>query len=225
MCRLGIIGLTILFNLILIIGVNHAQVDSLCKLSYNQFLMHPKLTEYIDVQQPDTDLLEAAIFHLTNQERIKKGEDSLKYLTKLNKVARFHSNKMRDLKFFAHENKKELEYYSVYKRYKHFGISRDGGENILKGSVERLNGRTYEKEMSQKNNGMYRYYRKYLFMKFYLYNYTYMELAKSSVDAWMKSRGHRDNILSDGYKYLGVGVSFEYKKKGFSPVFATQNFL
>lgn len=224
MCKPGIAKQSnILLGLLFIGGLNsHAQVDSLCKLSYKQFLMHPKLTEYVNIQQPDTDLLEAAIYHLTNQERIKKGEEELQYLTKLNKVARFHSNKMRDLNFFAHENPKEEEFHSVWKRYQHFGINGQGGENLFKSTAEKLGGKSYKRE---KVSGIYRYYRKFFFMQFYLHNYTYFELARSSVDAWMKSRGHRENILHDGYKYLGVGVSFKYKKKGFSPVFATQNFL
>lgn len=30
---------------------------------------------------------------------------------------------------------------------------------------------------------------------------------KAAVDAWMKSQGHRENILSNAYNYVGIGIS------------------
>tara|TARA_B100001758_G_C18380538_1_gene596956 strand:- start:222 stop:842 length:621 start_codon:yes stop_codon:yes gene_type:complete len=55
---------------------------------------------------------------------------------------------------------------------------------------------------------------------------TYWSLASKIVDGWMKSSGHRENILNDKYNYLGCGVYY-YKNlewKGYFWVKATQNF-
>ena len=45
------------------------------------------------------------------------------------------------------------------------------------------------------------------------------KLAKNLVDGWMKSPGHRTNILHSGFKYLGVGIA-----RSGDNVYATQNF-
>ena len=45
------------------------------------------------------------------------------------------------------------------------------------------------------------------------------KLAKNLVDGWMKSPGHRANILHSGFKFLGVGVA-----RSGDHIYATQNF-
>ena len=45
------------------------------------------------------------------------------------------------------------------------------------------------------------------------------KLAKNLVDGWMKSPGHRSNILHTELKYLGVGIADDGKN-----IYATQNF-
>ena len=57
--------------------------------------------------------------------------------------------------------------------------------------------------------------------------YTYSEMAKSVVDSWMNSPGHRANILNPDYFYLGCGCApYEDKKDGYSVTYfkLTQNF-
>ena len=44
-------------------------------------------------------------------------------------------------------------------------------------------------------------------------------LARNLVDGWMKSPGHRANILHGGFRYIGVGVQ---ESGGY--IWATQNF-
>jgi len=53
---------------------------------------------------------------------------------------------------------------------------------------------------------------------------TYAESAKSVVDVWMNSPGHRANILNPDYTHLGCGAVF-YEKDNFIYYKATQNFL
>ena len=44
-------------------------------------------------------------------------------------------------------------------------------------------------------------------------------LARNLVDGWMKSRGHRANILHPGFKFPGVGIA-----RSDDSIYATQNF-
>ena len=56
---------------------------------------------------------------------------------------------------------------------------------------------------------------------------TYKEIANKIVDSWMHSPGHKANILSKNYTYLGVGVAIKkspYGADDLPTVFATQLF-
>jgi uncharacterized protein YkwD len=50
---------------------------------------------------------------------------------------------------------------------------------------------------------------------------SYLELAKEFVDMWMASPGHRKNILSKDFRYLGCGIAL---RKSSGTAFGTQNF-
>lgn len=43
---------------------------------------------------------------------------------------------------------------------------------------------------------------------FFLENPSYWSMAKGLVDGWMKSKGHKANILDKNQKYLGCGVHY-----------------
>jgi len=55
-------------------------------------------------------------------------------------------------------------------------------------------------------------------------NRTYSDLAKSIVDSWMNSPGHRANILNERYRYLGAGTA-KYYYNDYFYVKSTQNFV
>ena len=57
-------------------------------------------------------------------------------------------------------------------------------------------------------------------------NPTYWSMAVGLVDGWMKSKGHRENILDKNYKYLGCGVYYYFNEKwsDYFYVKSTQNF-
>ena len=57
-------------------------------------------------------------------------------------------------------------------------------------------------------------------------NPTYWSMAVGLVDGWMKSKGHRENILDKNYKYLGCGVYYYYNEAWvkYFHVKSTQNF-
>ena len=55
---------------------------------------------------------------------------------------------------------------------------------------------------------------------------TYWSFALSTVQGWMDSAGHRDNILNSGYKYLGCGAYFYINEEwiDYKWIKTTQNF-
>jgi uncharacterized protein YkwD len=130
---------------------------------------------------------------LTNLERAGEGLPSLTEDPTLDQIARAHSRDMQARGFFSHENpdgegptaRAEKAGYNTHKRID--GDEMVGvGENIGKmplGSVEDIG--FVEREVRS--------------------------IAAAQVRGWMDTRGHRSNILSEGYERIGVGVVYDGK--------------
>ncbi len=58
-----------------------------------------------------------------------------------------------------------------------------------------------------------------------LENHTYRSFAESLVDTWMKSPGHRKNILSEEPEFLGTGCSIGEGDKGLVKFYCVQLFF
>ncbi|MFH1320759.1 MAG: CAP domain-containing protein [Bacteroidota bacterium] len=193
--------------------------DTFCtQYSAKEFLKLERLNKPIDFEIPDIELLNAAIFHLTNKERKKRKKTVLVFSTELCKAARFHSEQMRDKRFFSHKNIKDKEFYSPGDRIKYFGGKFNGwGENI-------------SKYPAVDYREIYRYGILSLLpwgKEKIITPFTYLELAESMVKGWMGSYGHRKNILHPDFRFLGYGVALHgntYKSKKKKYAYATQNF-
>ena len=61
---------------------------------------------------------------------------------------------------------------------------------------------------------------------FFLKSPTYWSLAQGLVNGWMKSKGHRANILNKNYEYLGCGSKNYFNKDWIDSFYvkSTQNF-
>lgn len=130
------------------------------------------------IQDSPTDyaLLDAAIFYLTNEERIKNGMEPLTYYPLLEVSAYGHSKAMAEQEFFSHENPNSSLRATPEKRATLAGISNPYiAENIAM----------------------------YLFVND---GSSYLEYAKEFVELWMESPGHRSNILSGSAISMGCGV-------------------
>lgn len=150
--------------------------------------------------------LEKQIHALINQERRRHGLASLEWDGHLAAIARKHSRDMVERKYFAHVSP---EGHDFAHRYKQAGyacaspkgkVRYTGGENILQtdlyDSTTTVNGRTY-------------------------YNWNSPEkIAETTVEIWMKSPAHRENILAPFYRRDGLGVVVAADGK----VTITQNF-
>jgi len=168
------------------------------------------------------ELLQAAIFHATNLERPKKRQ--FKYGKNLEKGASFHSTEMETKGFFSHINRKNKKYKTPFHRAEKFNAKYIiVGENILEEiALDYKDNSVYDSEIE---NGRY---------VFYHHNngeivreLTYKEIAVKMVDSWMKSPGHKANIMNKEYTHLGVGVAIKknpYATDDLPTVLATQLF-
>ena len=151
--------------------------------------------------------LELKIHDLVNNERIQNGLQSLEYDNELANIARAHSIDMANRNFFSHTNPDglgptERANAAGYRTHKDFGTYYvDGiGENICQENILESGYDICFIPLNDWNDEN--------------------ELAKSVVDLWMTSPGHRQNILTSTYDVEGIGVAIASDNK----VYVTQDF-
>lgn len=189
-------------------------------ISTDNFQDYSPFQEYIDFDNINYPLLNAAIFFETNRVRLKKRLSELSYHKSLEKSSTLHSKQMVEEDFFDHYNKKNRKYYSPKERValqgvknpypaeniaEEFGLQYKSGDNIY--MISKGN-------FSYKSDGDL------------IPHHTYLSFAEALVDSWMHSPPHKANILSKDAISLGCGCWY-FEKTTFNsmPVFkATQNF-
>jgi uncharacterized protein YkwD len=150
--------------------------------------------------------LEKQIHSLINKERRKQGFLPLEWDDALAGIARNYSRDMATRKYFDHYSPEGHDFSYRYKQTGYQCAIRTGGtihlgaENILLNylydSVSTINGETY-------------------------YNWNSRDkIAETTVQGWMKSPGHRKNIMTPYWKHEGIGVFIAPDDK----VYITQNF-
>jgi len=140
--------------------------------------------------------LEQEIYQLTNSER-RGNAPLLSYDPALSDIARKHSQDMVNRHYFDHNTpegkdptKRGLD--AGYRCYKDFG------SYYMEGLAENLS-----------KNNLYDSYTTINGIKSsYDWN-TSSEIAQSTVQGWMGSSGHRENILDSTYDKVGIGVSID----------------
>lgn len=147
----------------------------------------------------DVGKVERLIHQNVNSERQSQALETLSFDSDLQEIARYHSEDMAKVDYFAH-NAPDGE--TMEDRYENFnyqcrvsvGNSRyiTGAENIFS-------------------------------ITFSGTHYSEQTIAKKAVDGWMDSEGHRENILKENWKKEGIGVYIEEKDEK-TKVYVTQNF-
>jgi uncharacterized protein YkwD len=171
-------------------------------LDYSDFLEIEMLNSRIDFDKINYQLLHAAIFYETNRERENNGFQLLKFHQSLEASAFDHAKDMKTYDFFSHTSVVQGK-ESVGERINQAGFTWSWcGENIaISFGISYEAGRgVYTPDQ---NDG------------YFSYNYkgdpipphTYISFAKSIVNQWMNSPGHRANILNPNFEYLGVGTA------------------
>lgn len=152
--------------------------------------------------------LERQIHELVNRERQKQGLKPLELDPRLAEIARGHSEDMAKRNYFGHQSPEGLSptdrgKIAGYPLRKKLGRGYTEGlaENVFKGTLYRSMTRML---------GLTRYH----WM-------TESELANKIVAGWMKSPGHRKNILTATYDKEGIGAGVS--KAGYE-LYVTQVF-
>lgn len=150
--------------------------------------------------------LEKQIHDLINEERGKRGLTALAWNDKLSVIARKHGQDMANRNYFAHS---DPEGHDFSYRYQQEGFNCEvhvgnyiymGAENIFQNnlydSITYCGGiPTYDWNSQE-------------------------EIAESTVQGWMNSPGHRQNILTAYWKREGIGVAISRDDK----VYITEDF-
>lgn len=155
----------------------------------------------------DIPTLEMQIHNGINQQRKNNGLSALSYDSSLVAIARKHSADMARNNYFSHDNLQGLDPsargvqagYSCYKNYGSYyttGIAENIMQNNLYDSITYYNG-----------------------IPRYAWN-SQEDIAQSTVDGWMDSPGHRQNILTSTYDREGIGVAIASDDK----VYITEDF-
>ncbi len=167
-------------------------------------------TEPKPAQKPQprvsSERLEKSIHALVNRERAAKGLRPLAWDAKLAAIARGHSGDMGRRNYFAHATPEGANFDARYAkaRYKCFvpvgDVVHGGAENIARddlwAKITTLGDRKYYDWHSED------------------------ELARRTVAGWMKSPGHRANILTPHWQHEGLGVTVTRDLK----VYVTEDF-
>ena len=151
--------------------------------------------------------LERRIHDLVNKERSGKKLRVLQFDDKLSSIARAHSADMARRKFFDHINPDGKD-PTARGELAGYRCKKDFGSYFTEGLAENLyQGNLYS---SVRTRGT---------VKTYAWN-TLEDLASQSVAGWMRSEGHRENILGKTYDKTGIGVAIS----GDDKVYVTQGF-
>jgi uncharacterized protein YkwD len=157
----------------------------------------------------DPAALEMRIHELTNSQRLQNGLSTLSYDSFLADIARGHSWDMVQRNFFEHVNpdgdsardRGDAAGYPcirVIGQYTYSGIS----ENLYMGHRASAYYTNADGEVTS-------------------YDWRTLEdIAQVTVNGWMESPGHRENILAPQISYQGIGITFGPDDR----VYATQNF-
>lgn len=156
----------------------------------------------------DAQQIEYLVHELTNQERQNHGLSVLTYDSEITQIARGHSLDMATRNYFAHETPDGL---SPSDRADQLGYScqKMVGLLIYSGIAENI-------------------FQGHLFDSYYtvsdvITSYDWIseeEIAEITVQGWMNSPGHRENILTEIFDREGIGVEITDDHK----VYVTQNF-
>lgn len=159
----------------------------------------------IDFMKPDYALLNAAIFYASNEIRAKKKRKALKYDKRLMQSSNLHSTNMMQKDFFSHKGKlKGMKTPSdrIHNFAPEYNLT---AENLAK--LEMLH-RKPKQAYNTRQNGLRIEYFNPKNDKIYT-TYSYKDFAQACVAAWMRSPGHRDNLMLHGATHLGCGVLLE----------------
>jgi uncharacterized protein YkwD len=192
-------------------------------LSWQQFARLPEVNKPILLQKPNYDLLDAAIFQVSNKVREQENKPLLRYSASLHRTATYHAQAMIDLDFYDHYNYQQTSYLTPHKRITAFGgVFNYTAENIAQYDIVNTD---LEYCPARQKDGLFTYLNCSTKKPYRVY--TYLTYAEAVVNGWLRSPSHRQNLLSAKYQYLGSAARisknpYQQKKVPFARL--VQNF-
>ncbi|MGB1248862.1 MAG: CAP domain-containing protein [Chitinophagales bacterium] len=166
-------------------------------ISDEDFFTLPEVNQVIHPDYVDASIIEAGVFHNTNQYRASKGLNPLTYNYNLQLSATIHSTQMYQHDFFNHTNKYNSNYKDLDDRADAASYTdySELAENIYYGYIDL-------------NDAM-----------------TYAEIIEIVTQDFMASKGHNETLLTPSLEEFGCGVVFENKiKDGYWQFYLTESF-
>ena len=144
--------------------------------------------------------LERHVHQQINRERQRYGLPNLHNNTSLTVIARHHSQDMASHQFFSHINP-QGESPTDRGLRQHWQVNKQlDSQTQLTGIAENLFlTHLYDKVITTTENG-------FTIKKDYQWN-SLEQIAKTIVQGWMNSPGHRENLLSPRYDQQGIGIA------------------
>lgn len=178
----------------------------------DQFFQLAAVHQTINFKQLDRGLLQAAMFHVTNEERIKHGLQPFKYSEVIERVASGHAADMVAHNFYGHVSTVKGK-KTIYERFAHEGLKKSLiGENISSSiGLQYQDGRQIN---IPRSGGMYTYANS---RREVILPHTYLSYAREAVRLWMNSPPHRKSILNANFDEMGCGAQV-FKNREFHNV-------
>lgn len=170
----------------------------------------------VNVGVLDQDLLSRLVVEETNRFRISQGRGPLTVSEPLTTAAVGHAKAMAENGFFAHKNPHDSRQRNLTDRISHAGLkSRAVAENIA--LTYALDFRDLQAWIRDSRGSRSRQAPPVL-------EYTYRALARSVVQQWINSQGHRRNLLGRPYSQIGLGFAAAKDPQGRGKVYCVQTF-
>jgi uncharacterized protein YkwD len=175
------------------------------EMTDTDFMSQVAVNQPIDVRNPIGDLLDAALFHATNEQRIKHNLPTFSYNFSIHKAAIGHSDDMIEQDFYNHINpytRRKLEdrvisYTIEFKRM---------AENIAQHDLIETGKNPNYCFLFPKGDNDFVY--RDCQTKQPLPMMTYAKFARNVVNAWMNSLHHRETIMDVRYKVMACSAKF-----------------
>lgn len=194
-----------------IIRINKSRPDFYKDFNEVSFWSVPELLYSVRFQNLNISLMNAAIFHASNQERRNRNLPTCEFHPKLSETSMLHSAQMKSYNFFSHENLYEPQYKTLGNRIE-FVFSNDFQGFLCAG--ENISEMKYLIVHQPRSIGLFK-------------TISYLDISQRVTEGWMNSEGHRLNILNSQFRFLGCGcVPYEYDDNGLHQegLKITQNF-
>jgi len=166
------------------------------------------LAQHLGEANHNVNYLERRIHELVNEKRQERGLTPLAWDERLAEIARYHSRDMAERNYFEHHSPEGEDFSDRYAKFG-YDASNRVGDVVYKGGENLFLNNLYESYTYNKETG-----------EIYEYQFnTLDEIARSTVEGWMLSEGHRENMLMPHFRVEGIGVIITSEGK----IYITEN--